>query len=68
MCTAKSLEEALAQVKAVMLLGHNMWAYAFMRMLYNKNKDLYYAALLAEPQTLLPVVYTPTVGEACQKF
>merc|ERR1719161_2922371 len=68
MCTATTVEEALRQVKAVMLLGHNFWAYAYMRMLYFKNMELYYATLLAEPQTLLPVVYTPTVGEACQKF
>jgi len=67
-CTATSVEEALAEVKAVMSMGHNLWAYAYMRMLYNKNMDLYYGALLAEPQLLLPVVYTPTVGEACQKF
>merc|ERR1719235_1825655 len=43
-------------------------AYAYMRMLYFKNMEVYYGALLAEPSTLLPVVYTPTVGEACQKF
>jgi len=67
-CTATSVEEALAEVKAVMSMGHNLWAYAYMRMLYNKNMDLYYGALLAKPQLLLPVVYTPTVGEACQKF
>merc|ERR1719161_907897 len=68
MCTAKTVPQALEEVKAVRLLGHDIWAYAYMCMLYNKNMNLYYAALLAEPQTLLPVVYTPTVGEACQKF
>jgi len=68
MCTATTVEEALEQVKAVRLLGKDIWAYAYMRKLYNKNMDLYYGALLAAPQMLLPVVYTPTVGEACQKF
>ncbi len=51
-----------------MSLGHHLWAYAYMRMLYYKNPTLYYSTLLAEPVQLLPVVYTPTVGEACQKF
>ena len=46
----------------------NLFAYAYMRMLYHKNIDLYYGVLLAHPSTLLPVVYTPTVGAACQHF
>ncbi|CAE8581950.1 unnamed protein product [Polarella glacialis] len=68
MCDATTVPEALDQVRAVASLGHNLWAYAYMRMLYSKNLNLYYATLLAEPDLLLPVVYTPTVGEACQKF
>merc|ERR1719456_1707909 len=51
-----------------MSLGHNLWAYAYLRALSAKNVDLYYGMLLAEPALLLPVAYTPTVGEACQKF
>jgi len=68
MCSATTPEGALKEVKAVMSLGHNLWAYAYMRMLYAKNPEVYYAALLKKPSMLLPVVYTPTVGEACQKF
>merc|ERR1719207_138322 len=51
-----------------MAMGHNLSAYAYMRMLYYKNLEVYYAALIHSPPMLLPVVYTPTVGEACQKF
>jgi len=68
MCNATTVEEALEEVAAVMSLGHNLWAYAYMRMLYSKAPDIFYAALLQKPSELLPVVYTPTVGEACQKF
>mmetsp|Transcript_26412 Transcript_26412/g.75599 ORF Transcript_26412/g.75599 Transcript_26412/m.75599 type:complete len:615 (-) Transcript_26412:250-2094(-) len=68
MCLATTVDEALEEVHAIMSLGRNFWAYAYMRTLYSKNLDLYYATLLAKPATLLPVVYTPTVGEACQKF
>jgi len=67
-CTATTVEQALEEVQAIMSLGHKLWAYAYMRMLYNKNMDVYYGALLAKPTVLMPVVYTPTVGEACQKF
>eukprot|EP00972_Heterocapsa_arctica_P058607 8643213-Heterocapsa_arctica.AAC.1 len=49
-------------------MGHNIWGFAYMRMLYNKNMDRFYGALMKQPAMLLPVVYTPTVGEACRKF
>jgi len=68
MCTATSVEEALGEVRAILSLGHALWAYAYLRMLHEKRPHLYFGALLAAPDELLPVVYTPTVGEACQKF
>jgi len=68
MCKATTVDEALTEVKAIMLLGHDLWAHAYMRKLYYKNDALYYGVLMKDPVTLLPVVYTPTVGEACQKF
>lgn len=68
MCKATTVDEALAEVTAIMSLGHDLWAYAYMRKLFNKNQAVYYGALLKDPVRLLPVVYTPTVGEACQKF
>eukprot|EP00747_Dinoflagellata_sp_TGD_P150541 gnl/TRDRNA2_/TRDRNA2_177127_c0_seq3.p1 gnl/TRDRNA2_/TRDRNA2_177127_c0~~gnl/TRDRNA2_/TRDRNA2_177127_c0_seq3.p1 ORF type:complete len:707 (-),score=129.00 gnl/TRDRNA2_/TRDRNA2_177127_c0_seq3:463-2583(-) len=67
-CTATTVEEALKEVKSIMSLGHNLWAYMYLRYLGNKNPDLYYSTLLAEPSLLLPVAYTPAVGEGCQKF
>eukprot|EP00927_Polykrikos_kofoidii_P076599 TRINITY_DN73662_c0_g1_i1.p1 TRINITY_DN73662_c0_g1~~TRINITY_DN73662_c0_g1_i1.p1 ORF type:complete len:671 (-),score=137.33 TRINITY_DN73662_c0_g1_i1:213-2159(-) len=67
-CQATTVEAAVEEVKSLMALGHNIWAYAYLRALSNKNVDLYYGMLLAEPALLLPVAYTPTVGEACQKF
>lgn len=36
--------------------------------LYDRSPHLYYATISANPSMLLPAVYTPTVGEACQKF
>jgi len=68
MCKATTVDEALAEVEAIMSLGHNLWAYAYMRRLYERQLNVYYKALATYPEILLPVVYTPTVGEACQKF
>lgn len=66
--TASSVDEALEQVRSLTALGHLIHAYTYMRRLYEKDAELYYATILAAPDELLPVVYTPTVGEACQKF
>jgi len=68
MCHATTVEEALKEVQSVGSLGHDLWAYLYMRRLYNRNLDVYYGILAARPALLMPTVYTPTVGEACQKF
>ena len=36
--------------------------------LRQRNEHLYYAFIIANMREALPLVYTPTVGEACQKF
>ena len=42
--------------------------YAFLRELQNTNETLFYALLVRNIEEMLPVVYTPTVGEGCQRF
>ncbi|MFM7810059.1 MAG: NAD-dependent malic enzyme, partial [Planctomycetota bacterium] len=42
--------------------------YVYLNELAEINERLFYRLLRQEPADLMPIVYTPTVGEACQKF
>jgi malate dehydrogenase (oxaloacetate-decarboxylating) len=42
--------------------------YAFLRELQDTNETLFYALLEGNIEQMLPLVYTPTVGEGCQRF
>ena len=54
-CTATTVAEALTEVRGIMSLGHNLWAYSYLRKLYAKNANVYYGTLAADPALLLPV-------------
>ena len=42
--------------------------YSFMRDLQDTNETLFYSLITHYIEETLPLVYTPTVGEACQQF
>jgi malate dehydrogenase (oxaloacetate-decarboxylating)(NADP+) len=49
-------------------LENDLQKYLVLSDLQTRNETLYYAILMSDPATYMPLVYTPTVGETCQKF
>jgi malate dehydrogenase (oxaloacetate-decarboxylating) len=64
-----SLEQQLTRrLNALRACDNPLERYAFLRELQDNNETLFYALLVRNPAELLPLVYTPTVGEACQRL
>jgi malate dehydrogenase (oxaloacetate-decarboxylating) len=61
-------EQVDRRLKALRAFGSAFQRYAFLRDLQDINETLFYALLTQNIEELLPLVYTPTVGEGCQRF
>ncbi|MGO7863339.1 NAD-dependent malic enzyme [Rhizobium leguminosarum bv. trifolii] len=67
--TPTSIESQVARINAQLgALGDDLQKYLLLSDLQARNETLYYAVLMSDPAGFMPLVYTPTVGEACQKF
>jgi malate dehydrogenase (oxaloacetate-decarboxylating)(NADP+) len=42
--------------------------YTFMMSLESRNKNLFYRVIQDNLEALMPIIYTPTVGQACQEY
>jgi malate dehydrogenase (oxaloacetate-decarboxylating) len=64
-----TLENQVARrMKAFDALTDDFARYSFMRDLQDVNETLFYALITRHVEQMLPVVYTPAVGEGCQRF
>ena len=64
-----TIETQAARVHAQLgALDSDLQKYLFLSDLQARNETLFFAVLMSDPATFMPLVYTPTVGEACQKF
>ncbi|MFC3651425.1 NAD-dependent malic enzyme [Dyella humi] len=61
-------EQADRRLKILRAFSTDFERYAFLRDLQDTNETLFYHVLVHHLEELLPLVYTPTVGEGCQHF
>ena len=67
--TSITIELQVARLHAELAnLDSDLQKYLLLSDLQARNETLFYAVLMSDPATFMPIVYTPTVGEACQKF
>lgn len=65
----KTMEEQVALCKISVDRYHeDLNKYLYLTELSDRNEKLYYRLLSENVEAFLPIVYTPTVGLACQKF
>jgi malate dehydrogenase (oxaloacetate-decarboxylating)(NADP+) len=59
------------RTRVLQQLGHepsDIERYVYLISLLDRNETLFYRVLMSDPARFLPIVYDPTVGEACIKF
>jgi malate dehydrogenase (oxaloacetate-decarboxylating)(NADP+) len=64
-----TLELQVARIHAELgVLDDDLQKYLLLADLQARNETLFYAVLMSDVASFMPLVYTPTVGEASQKF
>ena len=61
-------DQLTRRLRAVRKFDRELDRYVFLRGLQDANETLFYALLTRNLAEMLPLVYTPTVGQGCEEF
>lgn len=61
-------EQQQRTLNAVRGKATNLEKYIYLTMLQNRNEILFYRIVMEHIEEMMPIIYTPTVGEACEKY
>ena len=65
----ETLHEQLVRVyEAYKTKDTDLGRHIYLRQLQDSNETLFYRLMLEHVEEMMPIVYTPTVGLACQQF